>query len=63
MEWSFDPCRPDAAERVRAEIHHVLEVHERSDAIVRLDMIYAEVISNAIRHAPGPIEQPLPMRM
>lgn len=56
MEWSFDPCHPDSAERVRSEIHHELEVHERADAVVRLDMIYAEIISNAIRHAPGPID-------
>jgi anti-sigma regulatory factor (Ser/Thr protein kinase) len=56
VEWSFDPRRADATERVRAEIRDALELHERGDAIVRLDMIYAELISNAVRHAPGLID-------
>lgn len=56
MEWSFDPRWEDAAERVRTEIRHAFEAHERADAILRLDMIYAELVSNAIRHAPGTIE-------
>lgn len=56
VEWSFDPRREDAAERVRAEIRYALEAHRRADAIMRLDMIYAELVSNAIRHAPGTIE-------
>ena len=56
VEWSFDPRWEDAAERVRAEIRRALEAHQRADAILRLDMIYAELVSNAIRHAPGTIE-------
>lgn len=56
VEWSFDPRREDAAERVRTEIRRALEAHQRSDAIMRLDMIYAELVSNAIRFAPGTIE-------
>jgi anti-sigma regulatory factor (Ser/Thr protein kinase) len=56
VEWSFDPRWEDAADRVRSELRRELEAHERADAIVRLDMIYAEILSNAIRHAPGPIE-------
>lgn len=56
VEWSFDPRWEDAAERVRTEIRHALEAHHRADAIMRLDMIYAELVSNAIRHAPGTIE-------
>lgn len=56
VEWSFDPRWEDAAERVRTEIRHAFEAHQRADAIMRLDMIYAELVSNAIRHAPGTIE-------
>jgi anti-sigma regulatory factor (Ser/Thr protein kinase) len=56
VEWSFDPRWEDAAERVRTEIRHAFEAHERADAILRLDMIYAELVSNAIRFAPGTIE-------
>ena len=56
MEWSFDPRREDAAERVRTEIRLAFEAHQRSDAILRFDMIYAELVSNAIRFAPGTIE-------
>jgi anti-sigma regulatory factor (Ser/Thr protein kinase) len=56
VDWSFDPRQEDAAERVRTEIRHALEEHRRADAIMRLDMIYAELVSNAIRHAPGTIE-------
>jgi anti-sigma regulatory factor (Ser/Thr protein kinase) len=54
--WRFDPRGADAAARVRSELRRVLRLHERDDAIVRLDMIYAEIVSNAILHAPGPIE-------
>jgi len=56
VEWSFDPRREDAAERVRTEIRLAFEAHQRSDAILRFDMIYAELVSNAIRFAPGTIE-------
>jgi len=56
VEWSFDPRWEDAAERVRTEIRLALEAQQRADAILRLDMIYAELVSNAIRHAPGTIE-------
>jgi anti-sigma regulatory factor (Ser/Thr protein kinase) len=56
VEWSFDPRWEDAAERVRAEIRHAFEAHQRADAILRLDTIYAELVSNAIRFAPGTIE-------
>lgn len=54
--WRFDPQGADAAERVRSELRRVLRLHEREDAVVRLDVIYAEIVSNAILHAPGPIE-------
>ncbi len=54
--WRFDPRTSEAAERVRSEIRQALEQHEREDAVVRLDIIYAEIVSNAVRHAPGIIE-------
>jgi anti-sigma regulatory factor (Ser/Thr protein kinase) len=56
VEWSFDPRREETADRVRSEIRLELETNARADAIVRLDMIYAEIVSNAIRvecHEPG----------
>ncbi|MGA8575823.1 MAG: ATP-binding protein [Candidatus Cybelea sp.] len=55
-QWRFDPCASEAADRVRSEIRQALETHEREDAIVRLDIIYAEIVSNAVRHAPGVLE-------
>lgn len=54
--WRFDPSSSDEAERVRAELRRALELHERADALARLDIVYAELVSNAIRHAPGLIE-------
>lgn len=54
--WRFDPRTSEAAARVRAELRKALELHEREDAVVRLDTIYAEILSNAVRHAPGVIE-------
>jgi anti-sigma regulatory factor (Ser/Thr protein kinase) len=54
--WRFDPRSWDETERVRAEVHRALEMHSRADARERLDIVYAELISNAIRHAPGAIE-------
>lgn len=56
QHWRFDPRASDASDRVRSEIRHALEAREREDAIVRLDIIYAEIVSNAIRHAPGTLE-------
>jgi anti-sigma regulatory factor (Ser/Thr protein kinase) len=44
------------AEQVRSDIRRALELYARTDALVCLDMVYAELISNAIRHAPGMIE-------
>jgi anti-sigma regulatory factor (Ser/Thr protein kinase) len=55
-EWQFDPGSPDAAEQVRSELRRALELYARVDALECLDMIYAELVSNAIRHAPGVIE-------
>lgn len=54
--WRFDPRRPEAAARVRSELRRALRAQAREDAIVRLDVIYAEIVSNAILHAPGPLE-------
>lgn len=54
--WRFDPRTSETAARVRAELRRALELHEREDAVVRLDVIYAEILSNAVRHAPGVIE-------
>lgn len=55
-QWQFDPSSPDAAEQVRSNLHRALKVCARTDALECLDMIYAELVSNAIRHAPGLIE-------
>lgn len=55
-QWRFDPSSPDAAEQVRADLRRALELHARADALECLDTIYAELVSNAIRHAPGAIE-------
>ncbi len=54
--WRFDPRTSEVAGRVRGELRKALELHERDDAVVRLDVIYAEILSNAVRHAPGIIE-------
>jgi anti-sigma regulatory factor (Ser/Thr protein kinase) len=41
---------------VRSDLRRALELHARTDALSCLDVVYAELISNAIRHAPGVIE-------
>lgn len=56
VEWQFDPSSPDAAEQVRSDLRRALELYARADVLECLDMIYAELVSNAIRHAPGEIE-------
>ena len=56
QHWRFDPRASEAADRVRSEIRRALETQAREDAVVRLDVIYAEIVSNAIRHAPGMLE-------
>jgi anti-sigma regulatory factor (Ser/Thr protein kinase) len=55
-QWQFDPSSPDAAEQVRSDLRRTLERYARTDAVECLDMVYAELVSNAIRHAPGVIE-------
>ena len=55
-QWEFDPSSPHAAEQVRSDLRRALETYARTDALESLDMIYAELVSNAIRHAPGTIE-------
>ncbi|MBV9720185.1 MAG: ATP-binding protein [Candidatus Eremiobacteraeota bacterium] len=54
--WEFDPCSPDIAARVRSEIRQVLQRCGRADAIERLDIVYAELVANSIRHAPGKVQ-------
>lgn len=56
QQWRFDPRASEAADRVRSEIRRALETQAREDAVMRLDVIFAEIISNAIRHAPGMLE-------
>jgi anti-sigma regulatory factor (Ser/Thr protein kinase) len=55
-QWEFDPSSPHAAEQVRSDLRRALETNARADALEPLDMVYAELVSNAIRHAPGVIE-------
>jgi anti-sigma regulatory factor (Ser/Thr protein kinase) len=54
--WRFDPSSSDEAERVRSEVRQALELRRRADALERLDIVFAEIVSNAIRHAPGLID-------
>lgn len=55
--WRFDPIWDDAARRVRKEAVAELQAfHESEEALVDFEMIFSELLSNALRYAPGTIE-------
>ncbi|MDQ2866323.1 MAG: serine/threonine-protein phosphatase [Candidatus Eremiobacteraeota bacterium] len=55
--WRFDPMWPDAAQRVRSEIAAELRAHGFSAVdTTTFETIYSELISNALRYAPGTID-------
>lgn len=57
LRWRFDPVWDDASRRVRREIAAALgEDDFAHDDIVLFEMLFSELISNALRHAPGTIE-------
>lgn len=55
--WRFDPRWPDVAHRARAEMRAELRLQGYGDSlIVRFDLVFAELVANVIRHAPGTVE-------
>lgn len=55
--WRFDPRWVDASRRVRGEIRDVLShKHFSTERLAVFDVIYAEMVANLIRHAPGTAE-------
>ncbi len=55
--WRFDPQWPDAAARVRGELRTALEQTALEPArILDAELVLAELIGNALRHAPGTVE-------
>jgi len=57
QRWRFDPRWSDVTARVRGELCAALE-RQSLDAARKLDveLIFAELIGNALRHAPGTLE-------
>ena len=57
QRWRFDPRWSDAAGRARRELCAALELTALDAArIVDVELVVAELIGNALRHAPGTIE-------
>jgi serine phosphatase RsbU (regulator of sigma subunit)/anti-sigma regulatory factor (Ser/Thr protein kinase) len=57
QRWRFDPRWSDAAGRARRELCAALKVSALGAArIVDVELVVAELIGNALRHAPGTIE-------
>jgi serine phosphatase RsbU (regulator of sigma subunit)/anti-sigma regulatory factor (Ser/Thr protein kinase) len=54
--WRFDPHWQDATLRVRQEMCRFLEDIFDAAAIVDIELVFAELICNAIRYAPGTIQ-------
>ena len=57
QRWRFDPRWSDVARRVRRELCAALDRTALDDAAAGdVELVFAELIGNAIRHAPGVVE-------
>ncbi|MDQ6926110.1 MAG: SpoIIE family protein phosphatase, partial [Candidatus Eremiobacteraeota bacterium] len=57
QRWRFDPRWPDVGARVRRELCAALEHTSLNPArAVDAELVFAELIGNALRHSPGTIE-------
>jgi anti-sigma regulatory factor (Ser/Thr protein kinase) len=57
MEWTFDSAVVEAASAVRASFRSLLrEVATDDSDIFAADVVYGELVGNAIRHAGGRID-------
>jgi serine phosphatase RsbU (regulator of sigma subunit)/anti-sigma regulatory factor (Ser/Thr protein kinase) len=57
QRWRFDPRWRDAADRARRELCAALEQTSLDGArIVDMEFVFAELMGNALHHAPGTIE-------
>jgi anti-sigma regulatory factor (Ser/Thr protein kinase) len=55
--WRFDPRYEDLSVRVRAALRdEILQIGFSTEQITNLEAIFAELVANALRHAPGAIE-------
>ncbi|HEX3467146.1 MAG TPA: PAS domain S-box protein [Candidatus Elarobacter sp.] len=56
MRWRFDPRDWRRAHDVRETVVEALELHGRDVDIPAAELVFGELIGNAVRHAPGPID-------
>ncbi len=56
MRWQFDPRDWRRAYDVRETIVEALELHGRGVDIPAAELVFGELIGNAVRHAPGSID-------
>ena len=57
QRWRFDPMWPDAAARVRDEMRAALRTAGvPASRMSDVDLMYSELVANALRHAPGTLE-------
>lgn len=57
QRWRFDPMWSDAAQRVRTEIVQELRLANFApERLTDFEVIFSELMSNVLRHAPGTVE-------
>lgn len=56
MRWRFDPRDWRRAYDVRETVVEALQLHGRDVDIPAAELVFGELIGNAVRHAPGPID-------
>ncbi len=57
MKWSFSALDPSQAHRTREELVRTLKLRcGEEDDYDACEIIYAELIGNVVRHAPGPVQ-------
>jgi anti-sigma regulatory factor (Ser/Thr protein kinase) len=54
--WRFDPLWSDAASRVRMELCDELRPVASDILLLDVELVFSELVANAIRHAPGTVE-------
>jgi signal transduction histidine kinase len=56
MRWRFDPRDWRRAYDVRETIVEALQLHARDADLPAAELVFGELIGNAVRHAPGSID-------
>ncbi|MBV8244666.1 MAG: SpoIIE family protein phosphatase, partial [Candidatus Eremiobacteraeota bacterium] len=57
IRWSFDAENARAAQDARGEFVRYVEAHAKdASEVLSAEVIFGELVSNVVRHAPGPID-------